>query len=247
MGTLFDRFDVEPIQGKYISANNPFPEIYISEKDEIFCYPKLIMGRHSQVKESSVFDSTISIDSPKFYRIIDGCILLDKYINTDFYGTHLYKKIDCGIRFPMPDNYYAVFVNGEEDKYLTREIFGLTHEEITVLLKAYAKVMDFDHEYSSYPRLTKSPRTVNYCDATDLWIPEKFPYVAFDDSGYFFSHISLWGFYRHIQLLTLNKIDSTFSKTLLNHGVSEEIMNHVFEIGTRIFYQTKVTKNIFDY
>ncbi len=258
MGALFDHYDVEPVMGKDITIGDCFPEVFISDTDTIFCYIGICLSDIDRRNQASFIqpyymrgmhstDKKTSKETTGFYRMIDGCIFLDNYIDADLYSEHLYKKIDCGIRFPAPDNYYAVFVNKEEDPDLTRGIFGLTHEEITSLLEAYAKAMGIYHEYTTYPRLTKSPRSVNYCDITDLWIPERFPYVAFNDSGYHFSHVSLWGFYRHIQLLTGYKINSVFSKALLKFGVNEEILNRVFNIGTRIFYQTKVTNGTFDY
>lgn len=254
MGALFDRYDVEPVIGKDITIGEYFPEIFISDTDTIFCYSGICMSDMERRSRDSFMrpyymrgmhstDKKISKEITGFYRIVDGCIVLDNYIDANFYSKHLYKKIDCGIRFPAPDNYYAVLVNGEEDAYLTREIFGLTHEEITSLLEAYAEVMGTNRIYSAYPRLTKSPRSVNYCDITELWIPEGFPYVAFNDSGYHFSHVSLWGFYRHIQLLTGYKMNSIFSIALLKHGASEEALSRVFNTGTRSSYQSKITKS----
>lgn len=38
MGELFNYFDAEPVHGKDITIDNNFPEIYISDLDEVFCY-----------------------------------------------------------------------------------------------------------------------------------------------------------------------------------------------------------------
>ena len=85
-------------------------------------------------------------------------------------------------------------------------------------------------------------RSMNYCDMTDVWIPEKFPYVAFSESGYEFSHISLWGFYRHVQLFTGCKLSSSISQLFLKNGIDEDTLKSLFEIGRSIYHQTKVTK-----
>ena len=69
MGELFDRFDIEPIKGRDIIIGEHFPEVFISESDEIFCYhgvcmrdnkhyrrelfmhPHYMIGKHSNDKE----------------------------------------------------------------------------------------------------------------------------------------------------------------------------------------------------
>ena len=252
MGELFNRFDVEVIQGKDITIGDYFPEIFVSENDEVFCYggiclsdrerrrqasfmhPYYMIGKHSE-------DALISDKISAFYRIAEGCIILDNYVDSHLYKERLFKKINAGVRFPQPDSYYAVFADRVEHDGLTRAVFGLTYEELTSLLEAYAKVMGTYSDYFTYPKLTRSVRNENCCDMTDAWIPEKFPYIAFSESGYEFSHVSLWAWYRHIQLLTGCKTDSTFSRALLKYGAAEDILNRVFTIGRSIYYQTKVT------
>lgn len=253
MGELFDRFDVPAVQGREITIGNHFPEVFVSERDEVICYLgtcpqteaahrtatympiRYMSGKHS-------FDEELSGEIQGFYRMIDGGIVLDSYIDTDHHSNYKYKRINAGIRFPMPDNYYAVFVNREEDDDLTREIFGLNHNEITSLLDAYAKIMGTYHEYGSFPKLTKSIKNNNFCDITELWIPERVPYVAFCTSGYDFSHVSLWGFYRHLQLLTDSKTTSLISRVLMANGASEETLTKVFSIERDFICKEKVTR-----
>ena len=251
MGELFERYNVDAAKGKDITIGHCFPEIFVSEKDEVFCYlgiclndesrsftfmhPYYMQGKHST-------DKKIAKEIKGFYRLADGCIILDAYVDDAFRGERLYKKLDVGVRFPHPDMYFAVLVDQKEDCQLTRAVFGLTCDEIASVLTAYAKIVGTYDEYFSYPKLTRSIRSMNYCDMTDVWIPEKFPYVAFSESGYKFSHISLWGFYRHIQLFTGCKLGSTISQLFLKTGVSTDTLKNLFEIGRSIYYQTKVTK-----
>lgn len=253
MGELFNYFDVEPVCGKDITIGDNFPELYISDLDEVFCYagiclndiddrrkasfmhPYYMVGRHST-------DKNIAKKIKRFYRIAEGCIVLDNYLDNHFRNERIYKKVDVGIRFPMPDTYYGVLTNYQEDKALTRAVFGLTCKELTDLLEVYGKVMGTYSEYISYPKLTRSIRSVNYCAMTDIWIPEKFPYIAFSESGYRFSHVSLWGFYQHVQLLTGCRMSSVISQCLLKAGVDEETLKRLFELGKTIYHQTKVTK-----
>lgn len=253
MGKLFDRFDSEPIKGADICIGDFFPEIFVSDIDEIFCYsgvclsndssrtreflvqPYYIMGKHST-------DDSISNQISGFYRIMEGCVVIDNYLDTSFYSRHYYKKLDVNIRFPYSGSYYAVLKNGTEHPLLTRTIFGLTYDELTSLSDAYAKVMGTHNDIYTYPKIIKSNKRRAYCDITEQWIPEQFPYLTFSDRGYDFSHVSLFGFYRHIQLLTGCQINSLFSQSLLKNGLNDKVLRRVFNIWKDIYHQTKVTK-----
>ena len=255
MGELFDSYDVLPVKGSDITIGKNFPEIFVSDTDEVFCYfgiclagdecwrkslfmhPHYMQGRHSTDKE-------ISKEIQGFYRIADGCIVLDQYVDNRFGRDRTYKKIEVGIKLLGPYTYYAVLMDRKEEENLTRAVFGLTHKEITQLLDAYAKVMGTCTEYITYPKLTRSMKATNYCDMVDLWIPETFPYIAFCESGYDFSHVSLWGFYRHIQLLTGCMLDSVFSQVLMKAGASEKVLKQVFNVGRAFYSQTKVTRTV---
>ena len=257
MGELFDRFDVESIIGKDITIGDYFPEVFISESDEVYCYlgiclkdeerrnkasfmhPYYMCGKHST-------DKIVAEEVEGFYRLVDGCIVLDEYVDDKYRNDRRYKKINVGIRLATPGSCYygALKSYDNEDEVLTRKIFGLTYDELTELLDAYAKMMGTYHDFCTYPKLTRSIKNTNFCDMTELWIPETFPYVAFSDSGYDFSHVSLFGFYRHIQLLTGYKIKSVISQALIKSGLNEEILKNVFDIGRGFFHQTKVTRDI---
>lgn len=256
MGQLFDRFDIAPIKGENITIEDCGFELFISETDSVFYYPGMCLydedrrgkpsfmhpyymrGKHST-------DEIVTKEVKGFYRIIDGCIVLDRFVDDRYYGDMLYKRLHCGVRFACPASCdYGVLVNHEEDEELTRKVFGLTYYEITELLEAYAKMMGTDHDYLTYPKLTRSIKNTNFCDITECWIPDTFPYIAFNESMYDFSHVSLFGFYRHIQLLTGYKLNSRISRVLIKEGLDEEILKKVFNTGKGIFNQTKVTRDI---
>ena len=166
-------------------------------------------------------------------------------MDTSYRNKGLYKRLDTAIRFPCSDTYYAVLNNHEEDSVLTREVFGFSYGELKELLEVYAKIPGTYSDYTQFPRLTRSVRSTNFCDMTDIFIPEQFPYIAFDNSGYEFSHVSLWGFYRHIQLLTHCRMNSAISQFFLKEGLSEEILKRLFNIGHSIFSQEKVARRLF--
>lgn len=255
MGELFERYDAEPMNGKDITICDHFPAVFISESDEVYCYPGICLNDDNHRNKAGFMhpyymigkhstDSSISDEITGFYRIADGCIVLDDYIDCRLRSKQLFKKINTGIKFSLPGSYYAVFVDQEEDEELTRAIFGLTYGELTILLDAYAKVMGTCRDFYTYPRLTRSVNKENFCDLTELWIPKQFPYVTFSENGFDFSHVSMWGLYRHLQLLTGCKINSMFSQVLLKNGATVEVFNNLFNIGKTVFYQTKVTKTV---
>lgn len=255
MVKLFDRFDVEVIQGKDITMGKYFPGLFVSDHDEVFYYPGVRLS-DEDTKERSDFvfpyymsgkqstDPSVSDEINGFYRVIDGCIVIDDFVDSVFYDRHLFKKIDAAIRYPSSDRYYGVFVNREEDEELTRAIFGFTYDELTSLLEVYARIMGTHNEWCSYPRITRSLKNEYHCDLSNMWIPESFPHIAFNEGGYHFSHVSLWGFYRQLQLMTCYRENSVFSRVLLKYGTKPEILKRLFEIGENIYYQTKVIKII---
>lgn len=255
MGKLFDRFDAEAIKGRDITMEKYSPGIFVSSHDEVFCYTGVRLV-DDDTKESQCFyfpnymrgkqstDPSISDEITGFYRVMDGCIVIDNFVNKGIYERCLFKKTEGIVRYPSSNRYYSVIVNGEEDDSLTRAVFGFTYDELTSLLEAYAKVMGTHHEWFSYPRITKSGKYEHYCDLSNMWIPESFPHIAFNEGGYYFSHVSLWGFYCHLQILTDFRENSVFSRALLKYGLEPEILNRLFELGKHLFHQTKVIKGM---
>lgn len=44
MGELFERYDVEAVKGKDITIGDRFLEVFISDTDEVFCYPGICLN-----------------------------------------------------------------------------------------------------------------------------------------------------------------------------------------------------------
>ena len=252
MGALFVKYDSPPVRGRDITMGKHLPEVFVTEKDEVLCFagvclkddtrpqslfmnPYYFDGKHST-------DKDIADTIAAFYRITDGCIVREKYVDNGYYSNRLLKRINCIIKFPSAYSEYAVLVNDTEDEKLTRKIFGLTQGELIQLLDAYAKVMGTGDEYSKLPRLTRNTRISNYCEVTDVWIPEQFPYVAFAERGCDFSHVSLYGLYRHIQLLTGYDINSVFARALIRSGASETTLDRVLGIDLCNSYYSIIKK-----
>ena len=62
MGCLYDRYDVEPIKGKDITIGEHFPQVFISESDEVFCYTGICLNEAKQYEESP-FMQPFCVDS----------------------------------------------------------------------------------------------------------------------------------------------------------------------------------------
>ena len=199
---------------------------YLCEEDTLLCYVGVLMKNNSRATDSlniwpyymrgkHSYDKLISNKIIDFIRLIEGCIVLDDYVDGQWRSEEKYKKIEAFIRYPSSESYYGVFVDRVEDEELTRIVFGLTYRELSRLTECYAKAWGIYNEYQHYPRVTRSIRSANLCDITGAWIPEKFPYITFAESGFAFSHVSLWGFYRYVQLMMNNDVHSPFGQLLI--------------------------------
>lgn len=258
MSSLFDQYDVPQLLGNEIVINDPFPAIYVSENDEVNCFTGVFLNNEERYQVSlhthpyymhgkHSTDKKFAASIKGFFRIANGCIFLDNYVDNQYDKNRAYKLTNRFIRYPAAaSTYYGVmeYTTIAEDAELTRKIFGLTCYELESVLEGYAKTLGRYNMYTQYPRLTRSVRSSNYCDLTDLWIPEKFPYITFQESGYDFSHVSLWGFYRHIQLLIENTVSSRLGQALLAAGVDEVTLQALLKIDD-YHGLPKVTKDTF--
>ena len=200
--------------------------MYLSQNGKMFCYlgmcntdidrisfkswPYYVVGKHTAQCKKQIRG---------LFRIQNGCILLTGFVDHDYYNKSYYKQLNNYIvRLPVPNSCYfgiekrielATSWYFEENKDLTRACFGLTYAELEYVVKVYAERLGINNAYTQYPRITRSIKRDNYCNLTGLWIPESFPYIAFNDN--LFSHLSLYGFYRHMSmLLSMGKATNMF-------------------------------------
>lgn len=239
---MFDRFDTPSFLKQEVTIAKDFPAIYVSDRDEVFCYTGILFKseqRNPSINNSSwrlhgklSTDKQISASIKEFFRIMNGCIVIDNYIDNHWTDAE-YKLVDKIIRLPVgAQTYYGVVEHSsfKEDKELTRSAFGLSFHEIQDVLTGYAKIFGIYNDYMQYPRLTRSVSSDNYCDLTDLWIPKQFPYIAFEESSYLYSHVSLWGFYNHLSLLMFRGKKSAVYQAFLDIGVAESTMNGLLHL-----------------
>ena len=252
MGELFNQIPSDAIKGEDITIGERYGgEFYISEYDEIIHYSGVLMKEDNRdIKSQNMwpyymngkhsFDKSISDRIINFIRIVDGQIVLEDYVDARWYSDKMFKKIEAVVRYPSADTYYCVLVNRREDEALTRAVFGLTYRELSQLTECYAKALGTYNIFQQYPRVTRSVRSANLCDITNAWIPEKFPYITFAESSFDFSHVSLWGFYRHVQLLMMDSVQSPVGQLLINAGAEPELLEKVMNIGRNAFRKTMI-------
>lgn len=260
MGKLFDQTQSEPICAKDIVISGHGPMIFISEHDDVFCYTGILLNEREAHLETLPHyfegkhstDKSVKSKTRGFFRISQGCILLDCFIDEGVYRKEeKYKISECFIRLPVgASTSYGVFKSiDEEDIGLTRAIFGLPYDELCALLKVYANIFGIYNDYVQYPRITRYQRHDNYCDFCGLWIPEQYPYITFAESGYSFSHVSLWGCYRHLQLIMSNNANSRIAKLFIDDGVDKTILDYLmglteFELRKNSYYAQIVNKDM---
>lgn len=259
---LYQSISAIEIIGKDIT----FPEthlkaIYLSERGQLFCYvgicecdenrrnlvnswPYYMVGKHSY----HYFKKIIGM-----YRLAYGCILLCGFLDHETYNKDTYKQLtDYFIQLPYPANcYYGILKENmpgvsnafEENEELTRDCFGLTYDELEKFTEAYAKAIGAYSPYLHYPKVTRSLKSNNFCDITGAWIPAGFPYIAFSDSGYAFSHVSLYGFYRYIGALLGMSFKNGIYKELETF-TSDDIIEKIRSIDDYFPFEQIVTHNV---
>ncbi len=239
-----------PKRGKDITINTFMPEIFVSQNDNVFCYtgictkenltpdscfvhPSYTVGKHST-------DEEIINKTQGFYRLINGHFIIDDYLDNGVARNLMYKRLSASIRFPSRSGAYGVFVGETEDRELSRAVFGLCYDEVLALTESYAKALGSYTEFETIPALTRSLKTFRFCELTGVWIPAEFPYVAFDDMA-----VSLYGFYKHIKILTNCRSTSKVSLMLIEKGLDEYILEYLFDIEQFTGYHTRPSRYFF--
>ncbi|GIP34242.1 hypothetical protein [Paenibacillus sp. J2TS4] len=247
---LYETIDSPEEQGENIVLPNSSSEaIYLSHGGELFCYSGIYCRDKNQVSFQSWpyylrgrHTANCRKQMKGLFRVKNGCILLTGFVDHEYYSNSKYKQLKNYImRLPGVNNSYFGIEKRietgsswyfEENKELSRASFGLSYSELECLVELYAKRLGINNSYFQYPRITRSLNNENFCDITGLWIPAGFPYIAFYESGYDFSHVSLFGFYRHIgAMLSMGK--STVASQIFKY---ETISNDMIQLIKHIDY-----------
>ena len=178
MGELFEQYSVAEQTGSAYKISNRFPSFYISNYDEVYCYTGVLLKEgsrkqvsleahpyymHNKHSTNKKFSETIK----GFFRIASGCIFLDNYVDNQPLESS-YKEVNAYIEFPVSASIYYGVHSDKDDVTLTKAVFGLTYNEIKVVLEGYAKTLGIYNDYIQYPRLTRSVKSSNFCDITGI-------------------------------------------------------------------------------
>lgn len=166
----------------------------------------------------------------RFIDLDRGMLRESVFISPDTY----YKIIkDRWIVFPSgASSYFGVIKESDrtEDVELTREIFGATLQEIEEVARAFSKIIGRGyHEMVRLPRSTFSKTQSNDCDLTQALIPRNFPYLAFEQAQYAWSHISFYGFYRLLSFVCGGADSSPIARAMVESGVEPQILRRLID------------------
>ena len=243
MGKLYEKIEEEEIICKDILLPKHFPAIYVDEYDNIYCYygildkNRFVLESYPYyLKEQKPMDAKEHIRG--YFRLENGMISVDKKFIDEKGGFRekvKCKKIPAALQLPSAyNNPYGIYYekSKEIEEELTKKIFGISYNDLSQLIYHFNNCFKMITQtyYNRYPSITRAIKKDNYCDITEIWIPVGFPYIAFSESGYYYSHISLYGFCQQVKFMTLNYIESSVSKKLIEDGLDSKVLENLFEI-----------------
>lgn len=260
LSDLYHMIDSPEMQGNSITIPEASSNaIYLSRGGELFCYTGIYRRESDEVSFHSwpyYLQGKHTANCEKYikglFRVKNGCILLTGFVDHEFYNNKIYKHLENYImRLPSVNNTYFGIEKRietgnswrfEENEELSRACFGLSYFELSYLVQMYAERLGIKNSFSQYPRITRSLKNDHYCEITGAWIPTGFPYITFNGNGYTFSHVSLFGFYRHVSALLSMGTNIFAAKESQQEQLSNEILNRVIEIDDYFPFEIIVTR-----
>lgn len=168
----------------------------------------------------------------RFVRLMRGTLSLDSFLPaiqsvTIVQDHHLVLPTGSDAYFGVVDR-----STSREHADLTREIFGATSNELTEAADIIGIIAGrISDEYGAAGRVTFSRTRSNNCNLCGCLIPYRFPYLAFEQSGYRWGHVSLCGFYRLLAFLSNGSKGSPFSAALIDRGIGPDTLQHMIDAG----------------
>lgn len=210
--------------------------IVIDELNHVYCFVGYRM--QNQPDHIQYYSPCVALkdsdgrSSYRFIKLSHGTLNRSGFLNDNQYYQVL---MDRWVVYPSGANsYFGVITknNRNEDSELSRAIFGGTYEEIEQVATALAKITGRNHhEMSRLPRLTFSKSRNNRCDVTGCLIPQEFPYIAFEDAQYDWSHVSIYGLYRLLSFLCHSLERSPAWQALIDKDIPEDVLKRFISNG----------------
>jgi len=218
------------VLGKDIDLSTLSNPIAVDERSGVHCF----VGYLSEDMPDNLpyFSVSVAAHSPKgrgssrFISLSRGTLTTSSFLSDD-----TYYRLRTDRRLVLPSgakSYFGVDApkdNWAEDVSLTQALFGGTLQEVTLVATSMAKVLG--REGYDLPRVTFSRQRDNRCDLTNALIPREFPYLAFANAQYDWSHVSLHGFYRLLSLTAQDR--SPIRAAIIRDGVPESLLNRMIE------------------
>lgn len=257
--SLYEQINEEELLCKDITFPQFFPAIYIDENDKIYCYMGVLDNHRVHFRSSPYYlkdkkPNEVTNLIRGYFRIENGAVIIDKEFmdkKHPFDENAKCKLLKAGVIFPRPNDMSfrirSSYDNLEDE--LTRKVFILTYNELNELLYHFNQVFAISNIniYNKYPSITRSMKNDNYCDLNDLWIPAEYPYIAFDESSYYYSHVSIYSFYEIIKFLTKYSLKSRLAKTMIENGLNIEILERLFKHNYYIDYNSSLVTRKYHY
>jgi len=205
-------------------------DIFVSEQGEYYCCFGSQPNNNDPSFTANEFLYPSADQGVQLARLERGTLFWDKFLNEH----HKFKKLqELFVRFPAgPNNFYGVYkreepILGGVDIEATREIFGATQEELENLTVIYRRLMGGPG--TTRPRTTFSKNGPNPCDLSGSLIPKQFPYIAFEHSSDLWGHVSLSGFYRHLDFMLRDKRNCALWPRMIEEGIDEDFLNDLID------------------
>lgn len=236
-----------------VTIPDSFPAIYEDQTGQLIVYLGAILKNSSNMslkhslywaKGTHSTDTAVQSRIAGFYKLNNGIIHKENFLDAETLFPYEVRQKNEYIVLPTTaSNYYGICDcdTYEENAKDTRKAFGLTFEELDQVLDAYSHIFKLGNTYQRDPRITRSTQKDNCCDLCSTWIPQGFPYIAFEPKSGSFSHISLSSFYQHLKLLLFQKTRSVFWKRMLACGIEESLLDHIHSMTnyslTPVYYR----------
>lgn len=209
-----------------------------SSSGEVFCY--LGYRQESQPANDAYYGLRVAIQdsvSPtdrRFVRLIGGTLTLEPFLAPD---EPIQLIENHFLALPKGSNsFFGVLDDSTwiDKTEITEQLFGATYPELMVVIDCFGKLTGRNSDsYFKAGRVTFSRTRNNYCDISGCLIPSEFPYLAFEQSPYAWSHVSLYGFYRLLALMCSNRGQEPIYRGLLNLGVESSVLDRLIAAGSQ--------------
>ena len=209
-----------------------------SSSGEAYCY--VGYRKEFQPDDNAYYDISVAIQDSvgpterRFVRLKGGTLTLESFFAPDepiqLIENHFLSLPKGSVSF-FGARDRSTWV---ENKELTQQLFGATHAELMVVADCFGNLTGRKSDgYFKAGRVSFSRTRNNYCDICGCLIPSEFPYLAFEQLPYAWSHVSLYGFYRLLALMCSSCEQEPIYRGLLNLGVESVVLDRLVAAGSQ--------------